>query len=510
MAGNPNIQHIVVLMMENRSFDHILGFMKRENVDIDGVVGDDYSNRDTSGEPQPVTDGAIYQGQLIMDPGHDVDDVFFQMYGVPFGSPAGDVNMSGFAQNYEQQGGNPSDIMRCFRPAQLPNTTALAREYAVCDRWFSSVPGPTLPNRAFVHFGTSFGRLDMSPIYFSKNPSIYQRVTAAGGSAKIYYYANWSGTMGLTFLVSDQPKYFGLWGDFQSDCNNNRLPQYSFIEPAYYDNGETIAADQHPDHNVQAGDEFVRQVYEAIRRNEAVWRSTLFLIVWDEHGGVFDHVPPPVVPLQNRDGYTSVAPPFNFDHYGVRVPAIAISPYIPAGTVNHTLFEHASIPATVTEQFIGDPQAKSLFNREKFSNTLLSLLTLAAPREDAPNFNAAPAAAVLPSGKNYAAQLHLDQVKEVHTALKATDPGLASQMDPASVQTEADASQFVAKAMASINPRAALPAERSSREDESQGVCADSRRCDGGSRILCRNRLRSCGGLEERQLGQDRPSLLVR
>src|SRR5208283_896837 len=126
------------------------------------------------------------------------DDVYFQMYGVTFGTPAGDPNMSGFARSYEQQGGDPQDIMRCFQPAQVPNTAALARSYAVCDRWFSSVPGPTLPNRAFAHFGTSFGRLDMSPVYFSNKPNIYSRLTAAGGQGKIYYYDQTSGTMGLT------------------------------------------------------------------------------------------------------------------------------------------------------------------------------------------------------------------------------------------------------------------------------------------------------------------------
>src|SRR5947209_15616335 len=109
MRANPKIEHIVVLMMENRSFDHILGFMALENPEIDGIVGNDYVNRDTSGEPHRTTDGALYQGQLIQDPGHDVDDVYLQMFGAPFGTAAGDPNMSGFAQSYEQKGGDPQD-----------------------------------------------------------------------------------------------------------------------------------------------------------------------------------------------------------------------------------------------------------------------------------------------------------------------------------------------------------------------------------------------------------------
>ena len=89
--------------------------------------------------------------------------------------------------------------------------------------------------------------------------------------------------MGLTFLLKDQSQFFGLWGDFENHCKKNRLPQYSFIEPPYYDNGAVIAADQHPDHNVQAGDNFIRQVYEAVRSNADTWHSTLLLVVWDEH-----------------------------------------------------------------------------------------------------------------------------------------------------------------------------------------------------------------------------------
>jgi len=453
-VGLDNLRHIVVLMMENRSFDHMLGYLALEKPDIDGIVGNDYTNLDSSGEPHRTTDGAAYQGQLVADPGHDVDDVYFQMFGVPFGTPAGGPpTMSGFCQSYEQQGGDPEDIMRCFRPEQVPNTAALARHYAICKRWFSSVAGPTLPNRAFAHYGTSFGRLDMSPVYFSRNPSIYQRLRQAGAQAKIYYYSKASGTMGLTFLLNDQRDYFGLWGDFENDCKNDRLPQYSFVEPPYYDSGPVIAADQHPDHDVRAGDNFIRQVYEAIRSNDATWHSTLFLVVWDEHGGLFDHVQPPEV--DHPDGFTSAAPVYDFAYYGVRVPAIAISPFIDKGFVSETLFEHASLPATATMQFIGDPKANAPYERERNANTLLSLLTLDQARDEPPDWSARPVqldpAAVSSAAKD-AAKLHLDHVNEVHAVLQQRDPALAATMDPNSVKTEGDAAQFVAKAMAVIHP----------------------------------------------------------
>ena len=233
----------------------------------------------------------------------------------------------------------------------------------------------------------------MSPLYFANQPNIYSRLKAAGAQGKIYYYAPWSGTMGLTFLLNGQSQYFGLWGDFQNDCKKNRLPQYSFIEPPYYDNGGVIAADQHPDHNVQAGDNFIRQVYEAVRSNPDTWHSTLLLVVWDEHGGIFDHVAPPAV--GHTDGFTSTAPAFGFDRYGVRVPALVISPYISAGKVDNNLYEHASIPATVTAQFIGDPLANAPFAREQFANTFLGLLEDIAPRDDQPDWAAQPALSLI-------------------------------------------------------------------------------------------------------------------
>jgi phospholipase C len=461
-TGLDNLKHVVVLMMENRSFDHMLGFLKKEIPDIRGIVGGDYFNQTTSNVGMPVTDGALYQGQYVIDPGHDFTDVYMQMYGVPFGTSADQPNMSGFAQSYEQQGGNPADIMRCFQPSQLPVLGALARQYVICDQWFSSVPGPTLPNRAFAHFGTSFGRLDMSPDYFRSKPSIYQRMMKANKRGMIYYYATWSGTLGLTFLLSDQRRYFGLWGDFQKACKNNSLPDYSFVEPAYSDNSGIDANDQHPDHSVQAGDSFLQAVYEAIRSNDETWQSTVLLVVWDEHGGIFDHEIPPMA--SHVDGFISQSPPFNFDRLGVRVPALVISPYVPPG-VDHTVYEHASIPATVTERFMGPPLTTSPYAREQYANTFLHLLTLDQPRMERPNYAAAVPVALagaqpppgVPVKSQAGAQVSAllgNQVQEVYAVLCRNHPQQARDLHPGTVKTEQDAAQFVGKAMAVIHPEA--------------------------------------------------------
>ena len=248
---DPRIKHIVVLMMENRSFDHMLGLLMKEIPDLRGVRTGDWTNVDDKGNVHPLTDDAEYQGQLRVDPPHDFGSMLQQIYGRPGPQPPRPTpDMQGFAVTYERAGGNPAHIMKCFRPERLPTLRALARNYLVCDNWFSSVPGPTNPNRSFAHFGTSFGRVDNGPVWFAfvdgrHEKGIYGRLRDYRKSAKIYYYSLQSGTIGMTFLGSS---YFGLYRDFVKDCRSNRLPDYAFIEPPYVDQDDgTLAADQHPD-----------------------------------------------------------------------------------------------------------------------------------------------------------------------------------------------------------------------------------------------------------------------
>src|SRR5206468_3156848 len=243
---------------------------------------------------------------------------------------------------------------------------------------------------------------------------IYGRLRDRGRSAKIYYYNQQSGTIGMTFLGSS---YFGLYRDFEKDCRNNRLPDYSFLEPPYVDQDDgLLAADQHPDNFVLAGDQFIRSVYSAIRANDEVWRSTMLLIVWDEHGGIFDHVPPPRLPYGDgtpEKPFRTAQPRFDFDRLGVRVGAVVVSPYVNPG-VDHTLFEHASIPATVTQQFIGDPREHAPFTREKNANTMSRLLAPIAPRQDWPDYKAAPKPRRAQSSEGPASAFQLEHIHELH------------------------------------------------------------------------------------------------
>src|SRR5947209_5670383 len=131
------IQHVIVLMMENRSFDHMIGFLKRTNPEIRGIMGGDYANVDAAGVSHAVSDGAVYQGDFTVDPGHDFGDVDAQLYGGASPRPASPT-MSGFVKNYDGRAGagKGGRVMKCFTPDQVPVISALAREYAVCDQWF--------------------------------------------------------------------------------------------------------------------------------------------------------------------------------------------------------------------------------------------------------------------------------------------------------------------------------------------------------------------------------------
>jgi phospholipase C len=219
-------------------------------------------------------------------------------------------------------------------------------------------------------------------------------------TAKIYYYDEASSTLEVVNLIQDEPQAFGTYDQFLADCDSGNLPEYSFIEPNYTDhdgdNGEEVASDQHPDHNVQAGEVFMATVYNAIRQNQALWESTVLLIVYDEHGGIYDHVVPPAC---MPDGFTATADAtgtgrdFKFDRLGIRVPAVLVSPWIPKGTVvpgpagvvpGGRTFEHACIPNTVTSFFLGSYDPRS--PREKASETFLDLLTLDQARSDGPIF----------------------------------------------------------------------------------------------------------------------------
>jgi phospholipase C len=405
-TGLDQLKHLVVLMMENRSFDHMLGSLKTVNPRIDGIPNgwNNLDDRNAAVPPQPLAD---FQGQLDPDPNHHFPAVDLQIFNGDTSNPR-QPNMKGFVKSYYSQRRDTNHshmIMYYFKQGDLPVLTTLALEFAVFNRWFASIPGPTICNRAFAHYGTSFGRVDMNPFdIIEPFKSIYTRLISAtpARTAKVYYYDTTSSTMEVVNLLQNQPQLFGTYNEFLQDCQNSALPDYSFVEPNYSDHdtdeGEEIASDQHPDHDVQAGEYFIADVYMAIRKNPVLWPNTALLVVYDEHGGLFDHVPPPNC---RPDQFTAPAnstgtgSEFKFDRLGVRVPAILISPWIPKGTVVDRVFDHASIPATVSKFFSIEDAARSPreINADVFIepnsgavNPERNLLSLDVMRTDCPEF----------------------------------------------------------------------------------------------------------------------------
>ena len=375
------IEHVVVLMLENRSFDHILGWMRRENPRIDGLSGQESNPVDASGPMSPrirVSDRADWEETLPFDPPHEFADVTEHIFGTPapvIGRPA---TMNGFYQRAARRtdGNSTHDdidvVMRGYAPGRLPAIHALAREFAVCDRWFSSVPGPTWPNRFFAHCASAGGFLD-GKLRVYDMPTVFGRLSDAGKSWRIYFHDVPQAMVLSRLTLSAATGHFQFFNEFVADAKKGKLPTYSFIEPNYSDVKLGTPSDQHPPSPMRAGDELVRTVYEALR-NSPHWERSLLIVTWDEHGGFYDHVTPPAaIAPSSASGQFG----FRFDRLGVRVPAIVVSPFIARGTVDSTLYEHASIPKTLGSLFDFPP----LTERDRHAATLERLLTLEAPRQ---------------------------------------------------------------------------------------------------------------------------------
>ncbi len=368
------IEHVVVLMFENNSFDRMLGCMKAVYPALDGVdpnktrFNSDYP--DTTHVFAQLKDAAY---SISTDPSHELDDVLQQLDGGCMGF------VTDFAQhNPQAPASDRYQIMAYFTLDTLPVLHTLARNFLVCDRWFSSIPGPTWPNRFFVHSGTSLGHADMPAgflqpaIHLYDQPTVYQRLSERNIPWEIYF-----GDVPQSLILVQQLKYpanYQLLNEFfkAAAAPAKAFPQYAFIEPYYFGAKQ---ADQHPPSDVRHGEALLAQVYNAIRANEDLWRSTLLVVLYDEHGGFYDHViPPKTVP---PDAHTQT---FAFDSLGVRVPAILISPWVDPGVLS-TQFDHTSLLQYATRKWGLGP----LGNRTAQANTFAdALLRRNAPRTDCP------------------------------------------------------------------------------------------------------------------------------
>lgn len=375
-----NIEHIVVLMLENRSFDHMCGWFGRG----DGLTAA-LSNREDPSDPASpeikVNRNAAYAGDLDIDPSHSVLDVNEQLFGTGAVPDPPVANNSGYVSNYAKQPNNTvagaRAIMNAFDPAKLPVLETLAREFVLCDRWFGSVPGQTWPNRFYVHAATSGGFAD-NQVRDYPFRTIYDALADAGYDWAIYFHDfPQSLTMASLRKEAFRPR-FKFMPQLFLDLKTGNLPAYSFIEPRYFDLLRWKANDQHPPHDVRLGEHLIADIYESLRTSSA-WESSLFIVLWDEHGGIYDHVSPPAA--VNPDGLSSIDPPFGFDRLGTRVPALVISPLVQKGVVSSKVYDHTSVIATVRQLFggLGAP----LTQRDLSANPLGHLLQ-ATTRTDTP------------------------------------------------------------------------------------------------------------------------------
>jgi phospholipase C len=465
-----NIEHLIVLMLENRSFDHMLGFLKSPEYDIEGLAGNEF-NRDDSGEPIKVTSDARYSGDFDPDPGHDFSDVSLQMYGVDPPPDGQDPDMSGFVKAYSRKcGGNVAAsqrIMKCFDPALLPVLTTLAKQFAVCDHWYSSIPGPTLPNRLFAHCGTSAGRLDMSPEFFTGLTTVYEVLDKNNVGGTIYT-DGWTAAATFPYLLKFQDQFYGTMEQFFGDCEDDDLPPYCFVEPRYSSGfvNQTFRAqnDQHPDSDVFEGEKLIFRVYQAIRKNKKLWEKTVLVITYDEHGGLFDHVKPPAA--ESPDGRTSLNPKFDFKRLGLRVPTVVVSPYIDPGTISSDLYDHTSLIATAMDLFgvsrekmiaiKGDPKANpprpDVINARvaKANNFVEKCVNRTIPRVDTVQFQAMNLPPTVPKPPALINDLQKEHVDLAAALEQKLPPGLRTGIDPTNITTDHQADDYVSKVFSAL------------------------------------------------------------
>ena len=453
--GLSNINHIVVLMFENRSFDNVLGALYPNSSSFNGLVPNNtaYNINLQNGDVcwawnQPGTDTTTMTIPNP-DPGEAFQDMNYQLFGTTLqsGQSPDIASMGGFVADYApvqpypsglpnggewptlprtQKDGtlaSPCDVMHYFttlpsngNPAQMPVTGQLAKAFAVSDCWFASAPTQTWPNRYFLNCGSSAGgvdNVDYTNQGFTDIPinSIFQALDNGGSPSlanwKVYYSdvpVSWNIKYVWDAFGQGTGNSIGYNVQFGEDCKNGTLPKYALIEPQYTTFLGTPNSN-HPPYDVTYGEMLLADVYNKLRNSQS-WQDTLLIVIYDEHGGCYDHMMPPTNAVPPGEGWTLPTPSwFGFNRFGVRVPAMLISPYVPAGTIfrpaNYaynqvTPYDHTSVLATINERFGTSP----LTNRVAAAPSLSSVLT-----QPSSSPNNGPSSVTPPTPSNPAASL---------------------------------------------------------------------------------------------------------
>lgn len=426
-----SFDHVVVLMLENRSFDNLLGLIYPDGVPPGAPAGKDFAGvtvqmsnpvpSDAANQP-PDGSGKVFVTktgdycQPYPDPGEEFEHINRQISGVPGGggSPE-DPTMEGFVADYIEKLEEPesklhgkaptfvqySQIMQSFDPDALPVLSTLAREFGVFDHWYCSVPSQTWCNRAFWNAGTSWGRVNQSPFgpWFLHNhtDTLFNQISDAGTglSWKVYHETPY---IALTNIIHSgalirHESHFHKLERFFEDCERGELPSYSFLEPDFILEHD----DYHPssagwgivDHKtgpgtVLLGERLVARIYNAIRTSQGrpgtgtgnTSQNTLLVITFDEHGGCFDHVKP-INPVKSPDldGY-DLQGDFDFERSGIRVPTIMVSARIAPNTVINTPLMHTSFMTTMQAKW----SLSQLSRRQQSDSMFTEVFTASTPR----------------------------------------------------------------------------------------------------------------------------------
>jgi phospholipase C len=381
--GDP-IRHVIVLMLENRSFDHAIGALQSVMPALDGVppTGTPRSNRDSEGRDYLQTPTSVTR--TYHDLPHETREVLVQI----------ERRNAGFVRAYEHvypssTTSERQEVMSYYDVGALPALHALAQSFLVCDAWHASVPGPTWTNRFFVHSGTSLGRVKMPEGIFHANlhwydqDTIYDRLNDRDIPWKVY-----AGDIAQSLLLVHQlePKNARRYASldrFFADVERpaSEFPAFAFLEPCYFGAGQN---DDHPPSDVLAGERLIARVYNALRARPDLWTSSLLVVLFDEHGGFYDHVEPPAAtpPDAHHEEYA-------FDRLGLRVPAVLVSPWVEAGVL-HERFDHTSLLRYLCDKWGLGPLGRRAEMAQSFAP---AIRTTGAPRADTPARIDVPAAA---------------------------------------------------------------------------------------------------------------------
>jgi phospholipase C len=397
MAGAlDQVDTVIIVIMENRSFDHMLGYLNLpgpQRIACEGLQSDPaWLQAHANSGVAPFELGA----QEIQDPPHEEATIALQLGQAA--NPGDPLPMNGFVESYGKRQPPPRDprlVMGYYTAQSVPTFDFFVRNFTICDHWFAALPTGTQANRLMAMSGTT-SIIDNAPLFLPDQELVYDWLTERGVSWCAYQGGNylpffalmqrWQGEMAnslaLDPLVADAHPRFRRFSSFADDWTSasTTTPSVIFIEPEYTDGPHAVPTDDHPPTSVIYGQSFLAEVYSALIANPARWQRTVMIITYDEHGGFYDHVSPLSIPTP----IPGHGPDPVFLTTGVRVPAFVISPLVDPGSVHTGPLDHTSILQLLADKFGNGFYSAPVSNRQSQLSRLADAITRATPRTDAP------------------------------------------------------------------------------------------------------------------------------